>query len=110
MEPRILVTVLALLGCVSQASARSYAERIEGIAYPADEADWKKKCRWLRWEMARQQDIASSGVAQPGTFAFETKAIARDHVSTLASRISDFHCNTSYISSAPSPTGQVHTK
>lgn len=102
MARRILVAVFALFGCVSLASARTYAEKIQRIPYPTDEADWQKKCRWLRWESAREQEIASSGAAQPGTFAFETKTIARNNVTALASRMSDFRCNAGYVSSAPS--------
>jgi len=39
--------------------------------YPTDQADWRKKCGWLRREIARQQNIASSGTTQPGTFSYE---------------------------------------
>ena len=103
MERRILVAVFVFAGCVSHASARTYAEKIAGISYPTDEADWRKKCGWLRSEIARQQNIASFGVTQPGTFSFETQAIARSNVATLNSSMHDFHCNASYIGSAPSP-------
>jgi hypothetical protein len=105
MERRILAA-LALAGFVSCASARTYAERIEGIPYPADEADWKKKCRWLHWEAARQQNIASSGVTQPGTFSFETQAIARNNVATLDSRMNAFHCNAGYTSPTQPPSAK----
>ena len=101
VERRILAAVFVFAGSVSLASARTYAEKIEGIPYPTDQADWRKKCGWLRREIARQQNIASSGTTQPGTFSYETQAIARNNVATLDSRMSDFHCNAGYISLAP---------
>ena len=79
----------------------TYAEKIEGIPYPTDQVDWRKKCSWLRSEIARQQNIASSGTTQPGTFPYDTQVIARNNVATLDSRMSDFHCNAGYVSSAP---------
>jgi hypothetical protein len=100
---RILAAVFVFAGSVSHVSARTYAEKIERIPYPTDQADWRKKCTWLRWETARQQNIASSGTTQPGTFPYETQAIARNNVATLDSRMSDFHCNAGYVSSAPPP-------
>ena len=103
VERRILAAVFVFAGSVSLANARTYAEKIEGIPYPTDQADWRKKCGWLRREIARQQNIASSGTTQPGTFSYETQAIARNNVATLDSRMSDFHCNTGYITSAPPP-------
>ena len=98
---RILAAVLVFAGSVSQVSARTYAEKIEAIPYPTDQADWQKKCAWLRSESARQQGIASSGTTQPGTFSYETQAIARNNAVMLDARLSDFHCNAGYISSAP---------
>ena len=98
---RILAAVFVFAASVSHASTRTYAEKIEGIPYPTDQADWRKKCAWLRREIAREQNIASSGTTQPGTFSYETQAIARNKVATLDSRMSDFHCNAGYISLAP---------
>ena len=98
---RILVAVFVFAGSVSHANARTYAEKIGRIPYPTDEADWRKKCGWLRSEIARQQNIASSGTTQPGTFPYDTQVIARNNVATLDSRMSDFHCNAGYVSSAP---------
>jgi hypothetical protein len=107
---RILATVFVFAGSVSHVSARTYAERIGAIPYPADRADWQKKCAWLRWESTRQQGIASSGTTQPGTFSYQTQAIARNNVATLDSRMSDFHCNAGYISSAPLPSAKSSTE
>src|SRR6266481_3364188 len=73
VERRILAAVFVFAGSVSLANARTYAEKIEGIPYPTDQADWRKKCAWLRREISRQQNIASSGTTQPGTFSYETK-------------------------------------
>jgi len=99
----ILAVVLAFVGSASHVSARTYAERIQAIPYPADQADWQKKCAWLRSEIGRQQNIASSGTPQPGTFPYETQAIARSHVALLESRRTDFRCDAGYIDSPPPP-------
>jgi hypothetical protein len=99
--------VFVFAGSASNASARTYAEKIGRIPYPTDQADWRQKCGWLRSEIARQQNIASSGKTQPGTFSYETQAIARNNVATLDSRMSDFHCNAGYISSEPPAPAKI---
>ena len=108
VERPIVAAVFVFAASVSHASARTYAEKIQRIPYPTDQADWQKKCGWLRREIARQQNIASSGTTQPGTFSHETQAIARNNVATLESRMSDFRCSAEYISSAPPPPAKFN--
>src|SRR5258708_30127285 len=42
VERRILVALFVFAGSVSLANARTYAEKIEGIPYPTDQAAWPK--------------------------------------------------------------------
>src|SRR5258708_34403350 len=66
---RILAAVFVFAASVSHSSTRTYAEKIEGIPYPTDQADWRKKCGGLRRQTPRQQKIPSAGTPKPEPFS-----------------------------------------
>jgi hypothetical protein len=84
--------LLLLAGCATQ--QQRYAEKLDQIPAPVDNADRQQKCAWIRGEIAQQQKVEIVGREQSSDLTgLATQANAQSKIAALESKANEFNCN-----------------
>ena len=101
MRIYILIAGILLVGCANDQQNRpSYYEQVMNRPLPTTQEDQDRECAYLRNEIARQQNIASQGMAMATSpmMALAFQSTARNNISALNSRASQVQCNDAFSS------------
>lgn len=89
-----LIAVLCLSACASFWPRGNYARSVLDRPLPANEAQWREECAWIRSEIGRQYDVADRRATfAEGREAALNRATLEQNLIVLESRAKAARCN-----------------
>ena len=105
----VLVSFCCLLAVATSASAEgSYANSVLTRPLPRDDNERMQECNWIRWEMAKQQNVvavARTTLTDP-VMVIQLQVLARQNLAALDSRAANIQCSAAF-SNAPAQSSQT---
>ncbi|MGB7990996.1 MAG: hypothetical protein WCF44_16480 [Candidatus Methylophosphatis roskildensis] len=89
-----LIAALCLSACASFWPRGNYARWVLDRPLPANEAQWREECTWIRDEIGRQHDFANERATfAEGREAVMIRVTLEEHLMVLESRAKAARCN-----------------